>query len=163
MTPNEVIEKFYRSFQQRDGAGMQACYHDQIVFSDPVFPNLRGDEAKAMWHMLAVAAKDLTITFGNIKTEGKTGSCDWEAKYSFSKTGSRVHNKIHAEFTFQDGKIIQHTDAFDLARWAGMALGLPGKLLGWTGWMQNKIRSNARQSLDKFLAANPQYRVPQPR
>jgi len=160
LTNHEVIEKFYRSFQQRDGAGMQACYHDDIIFTDPVFPNLRGDEAKAMWHMLAVSAKDLTLTYGNIQATEAAGSCDWEAKYSFSRTGARVHNKIHAEFAFQDGKIIRHTDTFDLRRWAAMALGLPGRLFGWSPWMQNKIRANARQSLEKFLSANPQYRVP---
>lgn len=31
----ELIEKFYRAFQRRDGAAMTSCYHPQVHFSDP--------------------------------------------------------------------------------------------------------------------------------
>ena len=159
MKETEVIETFYKCFQQKDWKGMQACYHADVVFSDPVFPLLKGDRARAMWHMLAISAKDLTLTFTNIKAEDGRGSCDWEAKYSFSKTGNAVHNRIHAEFEFKDGKIVRHTDTFDLTHWCGMALGLTGKLLGWTSWMHGKIRATAGLSLAKFLIAQPSYAV----
>jgi ketosteroid isomerase-like protein len=44
--PNEaLIERFYRALQARDAATMGACYHPDIVFSDPAFPELRGREA----------------------------------------------------------------------------------------------------------------------
>ena len=157
MKEAEVIEAFYKSFQQKDWKGMHACYHQDVIFSDPAFPNLKGDHARAMWHMLTTSARDLSVTFSNIKADGQHGACDWEAKYTFSKTGARVHNIIHAEFVFKDGKIIRHTDAFSLTRWAGMALGLPGKLLGWTSWMQGKIRATAAGSLAKFEASQPGY------
>lgn len=157
MNEKTVIETFYRCFQQKDWKGMQGCYHDDIVFSDPVFARLEGAQAKAMWHMLATSAKDLDITFSNIVADGQQGSCDWEAKYSFSRTGNPVHNRIHASFQFRDGKIVKHTDTFDLTRWAGMALGLPGKLLGWTPWMQNKVRATAAGSLSRFIASQTAY------
>lgn len=153
----QLIEKFYSSFQQRDWQGMQSCYHDKVNFSDPVFQNLNGGDAKAMWHMLASSAKDLKISFSNTRVDGNRGSCDWEAWYTFSKTGRPVHNRIHAEFEFADGKIIRHADTFDLTRWAGMALGLPGKLLGWTPFIQNKIRATAASGLTRFLQAHPEY------
>jgi ketosteroid isomerase-like protein len=155
MNEKTLIENFYLSFQQKDWKGMQACYHDDIVFSDPVFPHLEGPNAKAMWHMLTTSARDLDITFSNIVADEQKGSCDWEAKYSFSRTGNPVHNRIHASFLFRDGKIVKHTDTFDLTRWAGMALGLPGKLLGWTPWMQNKVRATAAGSLSRFIASQP--------
>ena len=28
---------------------MISCYHDNIIFSDPAFGELKGDDAKAMW------------------------------------------------------------------------------------------------------------------
>ncbi len=40
-----LIQKFYTSFQARDAAGMNACYHPAIVFADPVFGRLEGDQA----------------------------------------------------------------------------------------------------------------------
>lgn len=42
MANNEdIINKFYSSFQQLDAAGMNSCYSDDIVFFDPVFGMLR--------------------------------------------------------------------------------------------------------------------------
>ena len=49
---SDLTTSFYEAFQRRDHAGMIACYHPLIRFSDPVFTNLRSDEARAMWHML---------------------------------------------------------------------------------------------------------------
>ena len=130
---------------------MQACYHDQIVFSDPVFLGLKGNEAKAMWHMLIEAGKDLSIQYKNIQSQDSAGECDWDAHYTFSRTGRKVHNIIHAKFEFSDGKIIKHTDSFDLWRWSGMALGITGILLGWSPLIRTKIRAAARKNLMRFI------------
>ena len=111
-----------------------------------------------MWHMLAVAAKDIIIVFKNVEGSEKVGSCDWDALYSFSRTGRKVHNIIHADFEFKDGKISKHTDTFDLWKWSRMAFGTSGKLLGWTPFFQLKIRDTARKNLDKFIDQNPEYK-----
>ncbi len=153
-----LIEKFYTSFQQKNRKGMQECYDDAVIFNDPVFQNLKGKEAIAMWHMLTEAGKDLTISFKNIKANDSAGSCDWDAHYSFSRTGKKVHNIIHAEFKFQQGKIIEHRDSFDLWRWSRMALGTSGILLGWSALVQNKIRTTAISSLNKFIAEHSEYK-----
>ncbi len=136
---------------------MQKCYHPKIQFSDPVFPNLNPKEANAMWHMLLSVATDLTITFTDIATNNNNGSCHWEAHYSFSRTGRRVHNKIDANFDFKDGLIIRHQDEFDVWKWSRMALGISGLVLGWTPFMRGKIQSMARQNLKKFIEKNPEY------
>jgi ketosteroid isomerase-like protein len=155
--PAEVIKTFYSAFQRKDWKAMQACYHEEVHFSDPVFPDLRGKMAKAMWHMLTVAGKDLTLTFKNIAVNGTSASCDWDAHYSFSRTGRKVHNVIHATFMFREGKIIRHVDKFDLWRWAGMALGISGKLLGWSPMIQTKVRKAAAKNLAKFAESHPEY------
>ena len=46
----QLIEKFYINFQQKNWKELQTCYHDKVIFSDPVFRNLEGAKAKAMWH-----------------------------------------------------------------------------------------------------------------
>jgi len=153
----EIIEKFYASFQKKDWSGMQACYHDEVVFNDPVFRNLKGKKAKAMWHMLVAAGKNLTITYKNITANEQNGSCHWEAVYDFSRTGRKVHNIIEGNFIFKDGKIIEHTDIFNLWRWSRMALGTPGLLLGWSPFVRSKIRFTAEISLAKFIKEHPEY------
>ncbi|MGC4022312.1 MAG: nuclear transport factor 2 family protein [Cyclobacteriaceae bacterium] len=150
----QLIRKFYSAFQNKDWKTMQECYHDEISFNDPVFQNLKGKEAKAMWHMLTSSAKDLVIRFDNIKTDSSSGSCHWEADYPFSRTGRQVHNVIDAKFEFKDEKIFRHDDYFDLWRWSRMALGTSGTLLGWSPIVRNKIRSLAKENLKKFMAAN---------
>jgi ketosteroid isomerase-like protein len=152
MHPNEkLIEKFYSCFQARDYKGMAECYHHEVEFSDMVFPDLKGTKAKAMWQMLCQRAADLEITTNGIKADDKKGQAHWEAIYTFSKTGRKVHNKIDARFEFKDGKIIKHTDSFDLWRWSSMALGPKGLLLGWMPMVQSAIRKEANHNLDLFI------------
>jgi ketosteroid isomerase-like protein len=147
----QLITNFYTAFQNKDWKAMQACYHDEIIFNDPVFQNLKGKEAKAMWHMLVTAGKDLSLNFNSVKADDVSGSAHWEALYTFSKTGRKVHNSIDAKFEFKDGKIIRHTDVFDFWRWSRMALGTSGVLLGWTSVIQNKVRETASRNLTKFM------------
>jgi ketosteroid isomerase-like protein len=153
----QLIEQFYTSFQQHDYKGMIACYHPQVEFSDPVFLTLKGKRASAMWHMLIERGKELTLEFGGIQASNEVGKAHWEAKYPFSGTGRQVHNIIDANFRFQGGKIFRHDDHFDLWRWTRMALGTSGILLGWSPIVQNKVRTTARASLDKFIAQHPEY------
>ncbi|MBL7860992.1 MAG: nuclear transport factor 2 family protein [Cyclobacteriaceae bacterium] len=152
-----LITKFYTAFQNRDWQTMNRCYHPQATFSDPAFRQLTGKEVQAMWHMLCLNARDFTLTFSEVQVNKDSGNCHWQASYSFSKTGRKVHNKINAYFTFKEGQIYHHQDSFDLWRWSRMALGLPGVLLGWTPFLQNKIHATARHSLTKFINEHPEY------
>ncbi len=151
MHPNaSLLETFYAAFKKRDAETMVGCYHPDIWFSDPVFHDLRGPRAGAMWRMLCARATTLVIEYSGISADDKTGRAHWEARYDFTATGRKVHNVIDATFEFKDGKIIRHADKFDLWRWAGMALGPKGKLLGWLPPIQNAIHKNAVKSLDSF-------------
>jgi limonene-1,2-epoxide hydrolase len=152
-----IIDQFYTSFQKKDWKSMHALYHDDATFSDPVFQNLTSKEVKAMWHMLLTASKDLELTFSNVSGDENKGSCRWDAFYSFSRTGRKVHNIITGNFEFKDNKIIRHRDNFDLWKWSGMALGRSGKLLGWSPMIKNKIRDIARKNLTKFIGEHPEY------
>jgi ketosteroid isomerase-like protein len=147
----ELINKFYTSFQNKNAAGMNECYSDLVRFQDPVFDVLEGWKARAMWQMLVERATDLQITFNSVVAGPDTGSAHWEAIYKFGKTGNTVHNKIEAAFEFQNGKIIKHTDTFSLWRWAGMALGMKGSLLGWTPMVQSAIKKEAQGGLELYI------------
>lgn len=150
-THADLIRQFYSAFQRRDGAAMAACYHPDVHFSDPVFPDLRGARAGGMWKMLCEKGTDLRLEFRNVHADDHSGGAHWEAWYAFSATGRSVHNIIEAAFEFRDGKIASHVDHFSFYRWAGQALGPTGKLLGWTPFLRNKVRAMARTNLDRFL------------
>lgn len=151
MENEKLIRKFYEAFARNDAEAMVACYHEQIEFSDPAFGLLKGEQAKNMWRMLVERSKgNIEINFSNVKTNGEKGSADWTADYLFSKTGRQVHNEIHAEFEFKDGKIFRHRDTFDFWKWSKQSLGLSGTLLGWSSFLQKKVRQNALESLAEY-------------
>ena len=146
-THTELIERFYTAFSRRDHPEMARCYAVDATFSDPVFPALRGNDVRAMWRMLCERGTDLKIAFRDVRATADTGTAHWEAWYTFSGTGRRVHNIIDAEFRFRHGLIVEHTDRFDLSAWDRQALGPIGALLGWSSPMQRVIRRNAAAAL----------------
>jgi ketosteroid isomerase-like protein len=153
MHPNEkLIHDFYKAFASLDYVTMQKAYADDAIFYDPVFEHLTAGEVKAMWQMLCTNAKGFSLTHRRVIADADYGSCDWTAHYIFSATGRSVVNKIHAHFRFQHGKILEHQDNFSLYKWSRQALGLPGMFLGWSRYMQKKIRKQAKANLHNFTA-----------
>lgn len=131
---------------------MAACYCPDATFADPVF-DLRGAEVGAMWRMLCARAGDLRVEASGLVVDGDEGRADWQAWYTFSATGRRVHNIVHSRFRLVDGLIAAQTDAFDFWRWSRQALGPLGVALGWTPFLRRKVRHDARLALDRFLAS----------
>ena len=152
MNPNEaLITKFYTAFANADAKTMSECYHPKVHFIDPAFGLLKENQVSDMWEMLILKSKgNLKIEFSDIKADEFTGSANWVATYNFSKTNRNVINRIGAQFSFQDGLIIKHTDNFDVWKWSKQAFGVTGYLLGWTGFFQKKIQEQALLSLKKF-------------
>lgn len=148
----ELITEFYTAFSNLDAEAMAECYHDDIVFKDPAFGILEGNQAKNMWRMLCESqkGKNFVVIFYDIEANQINGKAKWEAKYTFSKTGRVVHNKISAQFEFKDGLIIKHTDTFNLHKWATQALGFKGRVIGRTRYFKNKLQSQTKKLLYKF-------------
>ncbi|HEX7933244.1 MAG TPA: nuclear transport factor 2 family protein [Paraburkholderia sp.] len=146
----ELIERFYTAFQRRDAATMIACYADDVVFSDPAFGELHGDEVRDMWRMLVTRAQDFSLTFDSVEADEHSGRAHWAASYVFSQTGRPVVNHIDARFAFRDGLIVEHRDSFDLWAWMRQALGTRGALLGWSPLVQRAMRARARRGLELY-------------
>lgn len=150
-----TIIKFYTAFANADAAKMSECYHPNVRFRDPAFGLLKEKEVSKMWEMLLKKSKgNIKIEFSDVKADAFTGSALWVATYNFSKTNRKVVNRIFAEFQFQDGLIIKHTDTFDVWKWSKQALGLTGYLFGWTGFFQKKIQEQALSSLHNYQSKN---------
>ncbi|RZM23970.1 MAG: nuclear transport factor 2 family protein [Pedobacter sp.] len=151
-----LISHFYSCFQNKDVKGMQDCYAEDAIFNDPVFSNLNATQTKAMWAMLIEKGKDLTLQFENVRANEYSGSANWTATYTFSLTGNTVVNVVQADFTFKNGRIQTHTDRFSFYKWSSQALGITGKLLGWTPLIKNKIRLTAIRNLKAYMGSDTQ-------
>ena len=152
-----VADRFYTAFAARDAERMAACYADDVSFSDPAFPDLRGEGARDMWRMLCARGKDLRVEHQVIEATAGRVRVRWQAWYTFhggfSGTGRAVHNDIQAELEVRDGTIVRHRDEFSVPRWARQALGPVGLLLGWTPFLKRKVQAQAALALEKFRAA----------
>jgi len=152
MLHQELLEHFYHSFKYKDVEGMIACYHDDIVFTDPAFGTLKGVEAKSMWRMLLGQNGSLQIDYNNISADTNTGKAHWKAEYIFSKTKRPVINNVTSAFEFKDGKIILQIDTFDLNAWAKQALGFQGAVLNFFGLLPNVIQRKSKEALQKYMS-----------
>jgi len=152
----ELIQNFYDAFARLDYEAMKDCYSANPIFNDPVFGVIQGNEVKAMWEMLCKNARDFKLQVEKIEVDEEYGTCNWTAMYTFSKTGNKVINYVKAHMRIENGKITEHTDEFDIYKWSRQALGVTGVLLGWSGYIKNKIRHEAKTNLYKFMKkANP--------
>ena len=152
MHPHEtLIREFYAAFARRDAEAHGPLLPPGRRFSrDTVFPSLRGAEAGDMWRMLLSRATDLEVTLDEASADAEGGRAHWTARYTFSRTGRQVVNRISAMFAFRDGLIVRHYDSFPFWRWAAQALGPAGQLLGWFPPLKWKVRKDAAKGLAKF-------------
>jgi SnoaL-like domain len=149
----QTIERLYAAFASLDAKGMAACYADDALFEDEAF-SLRGrHQIGGMWSMLIDAIRKQGRRDWKLEVSAITDStAHWEPTYRFSATGRLVHNVIDAEFEFDSNDLIKRQrDRFDFWRWSRQALGTPGLLLGWSGFLRNKVRRGAARQLDKYL------------
>ena len=151
MSNQQLLEDFYAAFARRDGHAMAAAYAPHATFDDPAFPGLKDGEPAAMWRLLTGRSKDLSLELVECTADETTGTARWIATYTFGQTGRRVVNDVRSRFRFADGLIVEQHDEFDFRRWAGQALGLPGKVFG--GLLQGSVQKKARAGLDAFMAS----------
>jgi ketosteroid isomerase-like protein len=147
-----LISRFYEAFGRRDHAEMARCYAPNARFSDPAFGELQGAEVPAMWRMLCERGKDLEVRYRDVETHDDRGSAHWDADYTFSATGRKVHNSIDASFRFADGLIAEHDDRFGMWRWSRQALGPTGLFFGWSPVVKKRVTEQARENLSEFMA-----------
>lgn len=150
----DIAHQFYSAFQRLDAEPMVALYHPEVYFEDPGFGPLHGADAAWMWRMLCANAQDFELRFEVLEQTDTHAKTHWEADYTFSRTGRRVHNRITAEMTIEDGLITRHIDTFNLRTWAGQALGWQGKLLGGTNFFKRKLHQQTNHMLQRYRSKN---------
>src|SRR2546428_315663 len=129
---------FTRSARERTSA---AVCRAGLAVEDPT--SLAASD-RVLFSVTAFAAVRLGPIIRDSQADDASGQAQWEARYTFSSTGRKVHNVMEAEFQFQGGRIAVHHDHFRFWRWSSQALGTAGLLLGWTPMVHNKVRATAR-------------------
>jgi ketosteroid isomerase-like protein len=149
MTGAEIINTFYSSFHRHDAEAMAALYAPNAVFTDDVFGELRGADIGNMWRML-LTKTDVEVVCSHVVADERSGTAQWVATYTFTKTGRKVVNRVAASFVFENGQIVRHADVFDFWKWSRQALGVSGWLLGWSPVLKSAVRKQALDGLRRF-------------
>jgi hypothetical protein len=149
-----VVKGFYEAFAKRDFLGMACSYDPEIVFTDSIFGELKGKRALAMWAMLTSGATDLVVRYSNVGGDGDSAHAHWDADYTFSFLvfHNYVENKIDATFTLRNGKIVKHTDVFDLTKWMSMALTPFDGVVS-----ESTMKETVQKKLDEFIEKHPEF------
>ena len=152
MTAVQIADNFYAAFSNHNSSEMIKLYHDDVIFTDPAFGMLKGDRAKKMWEMLLANSKsELKIQYEILDTSNEHATVSWTAKYIFGPQRRLVENHVTARLKIKQGKIVEHHDTFNMWKWSSQALGLSGRLLGWTGFMKKKVQLKTNRALDKYM------------
>ena len=151
-----LIERLYDALDRHDGEAMATCYAPNARFRDPAFGELSGAEAGDMWRMLTERAEDLSVELADHDADDDSGTAHWIATYTFTDTGRKVVNDVHARFRFADGLIAEHVDEFSFFAWSRQALGPVGLALGWTPILPALTRRRTRARLESFRAQRTQ-------
>lgn len=157
-----IVYSYFDAFKQLDWKTMQNCYTEEAIFLDAVMGGLYGEEIKAMWQMLLSRNKGIAITVKNMEFDGEEVinsagiagyycKVHWDAVYTFTPTGKKVHNKIISNIRVENDKIAEQFDQFGFYRWARQAFGLTGALLGWTPFFRKKVMNKARNNLKNYI------------
>ncbi|KAG8793616.1 hypothetical protein FRC16_010881 [Serendipita sp. 398] len=151
----QLVEKYLAAYKAYDLAAMDACTDPEFTFSDPAFPSLNSKQAKGMFSMFVNNREKnkMELEYKDIKKgiNDLTYTATYTVRYIF--TGRPVTNVIQSTFTISptSNLLLSQVDAFPFYTWAKQALGLPGLLLGWTGYLQSQVQHNAGQSLEKYM------------
>jgi hypothetical protein len=149
-----LLEHFFTSLAHRNHEAMAACYAPEARFDDIAFHLCDSKKIHAMWHM--ITKSDLCMTYRVESCGARDAVVCWDARYTFTDTGRRVHNELRSAFTLQDGLIIKQYDHSDAWRWCLQAL---GPIKGPPAWLFSGLReSRAEEKLKDFIDRHPQYR-----
>jgi hypothetical protein len=58
----KILASFYDAFNRLDSKAMASMYHEQASFTDPAFPDLRGERIGMMWAMMCRRAKSFPMS-----------------------------------------------------------------------------------------------------
>jgi ketosteroid isomerase-like protein len=123
-TPEAVMRRFYDAFVNRRFDEMEKLYAPDVKFKDQVFEYDDRRGTMKMWRKL-LSAEGNQFRFEFDRMEGDVAHGRWVADYKFGNR--KVHNELETRMVVRDGKIVEHVDSADWAKWARQAFPL-GKL-----------------------------------
>ena len=145
-----LIRRFYGCLAAGDPEGAVACYHPEVLFSDPRFPRLREGLAADLWRMRLAPGTAFEVRLVEASGGEDAAVASWVARESV--LGRTVVTRGRSMFAFREGRISRQYDHYSLWRWSAGAFGFAGAVLGWFGPFRWALRRRAARALERFSA-----------
>ncbi len=160
VTPNllhlsPIVTQFFEAFAKHDWRSIARCYHDKASYSDPLFPDLRGERIVYMWYqMLGTAGakqthsmNDLNLEYRILFGDERKAQVEWTANYVYA--GRYVRIEGLTTLAIWDDKIVRHVNEYNFWRWIRQAKGLTGLVFGGLPAYQRNVQRSAQSLVDQ--------------
>lgn len=151
MTNIEIIDLFFTAFGNLNDRDLNALYSDTIIYSDPLFGLLQGQQVKDKWEMVCKNMTEFRLTV--IKKEEidhEYATCEWKAEYISVDSGGPIVFSSKSFMRFAEGKIIEHSEGFSLTKWVAQVYGIKGRFFGWLNFMKRKAQAECQERLEQY-------------
>ncbi len=146
-----AVNTFFRAYAKADPVLIGQCLHQQISFSDPLFPDLRGARALLRWHWLLRQTQDLSVQHQVIFADDRKAQLKVNVSYSWH--GRQVNLPVLTTLTIWDDLIVRHVDEYSYYEYAKQAQGLAGRVLGALPMAQSAVQRRALQAVDELATS----------
>lgn len=154
-----IVEEFFNAFSVGQVDKMLKLLDENIIYNDPIFGVLNGEEVRDMWMFKCNYLKDFSLTINAIdELDEEYATCNWTAKFFRNQTGHYLTMNIKSYLKIDNGKITEQSDAYKLSDWLAKVYGLKGRLFGWTGVMKKNEQIKYRGLLEKYVKASQLFK-----
>jgi len=142
----EKVKEFYEALSRNDYEALIRLYHPDATYTDELF-SFKGKEIHALWYAATRPAMKLEVECLAIEEVNDRVQTKWKMGYTLDVINSRIELEEIGIFVFEGEKIMEHSDEYNFREWCTQAFGIIGTLLGWSSWLRNRVRKQARKSV----------------
>jgi hypothetical protein len=142
-----LVERFFNAFGNGDWRTMARCYHDKASFTDPIFPDLRGEQIVYYWHQWFKENEGIKLNYSQLFADERKAQVQWNVRYTYQ--GRAVKHDATSTLAIWDDQIVRHVDEFALGGYLRQREGLLTGLLSGIPLVHQRVQRSARSRLDK--------------
>ena len=143
-----IVNLFFASLKSRNIEKMMEIYHSKIIYSDPLYGLLKQEDVIKRWQLLLEENVIEDIQIMDIKEyDDEYAMAHWNCTFYYTITQKKVTLSIKSFFKIENNLIIEQSDAYRLSKFISKAYGIKGLLLGWTKFMQHRVKKTALKKI----------------
>jgi SnoaL-like domain len=135
------VEAFVRAIGTQDRQALQACYHESVSYSTPLFPDLRKELVLDAWDLIYQGMESLRIEHEFLFADERKAQLAWRCTYL--RDGRNVVFPGVSTFSLWDEKIVRQVDEWAFPSWARRQFGLKVWLFAWSKRFQRHCQDTA--------------------